>query len=322
MDTRELGRLWPVSALTLGGGGIAGEWGATSRAEAVATVREAVTLGITLIDVAPTYGDGEAELVVGEAFDGRIPAGVRISTKHHVGNASAAEVVPAMERSLAESMARMRIPFVDLFILHSPITPDERLGASWRTPLPLFREVVRPAVVRLVKQGQIGGWGITAADPPSVIETVLQEDPAPAVAQMIANALDAPGDMQWSDETPRPRELIALAVDRGVGVMGIRALQAGALTDRLDRPLERSDPARLDFERAHPFRQLAADLGESAASLAYRYALAMTGVDTVVVGVKNRDELREAVRACSLGPLSRDVIDRIDQRIDGRSPTV
>jgi hypothetical protein len=67
-------------------------------------------------------------------------------------------VIPAMERSLAESMARMRIPFVNLFILHSPITPDERPGASWRTPLPLFREVVRPALVRLVNQGRIGGW--------------------------------------------------------------------------------------------------------------------------------------------------------------------
>jgi aryl-alcohol dehydrogenase-like predicted oxidoreductase len=149
-----------------------------------------------------------------------------------------------------------------------------------------------------------------------VIETVLQEDPAPAVAQMIANALDAPGDMHWSNETPRPRELIALAVDRGVGVMGIRALQAGALTDRLDRRLQQSDPARLDFERTQPFRQLAAELGESAASLAYRYALAMTGVDTVVAGVKNRDELREAVRARSLEPLSRDVIYRIDQLVD------
>jgi aryl-alcohol dehydrogenase-like predicted oxidoreductase len=53
--------------LTLGGGGIAGEWGTTDRKEAVATVRAAHAAGINLFDVAPTYGDGEAELVVGEA---------------------------------------------------------------------------------------------------------------------------------------------------------------------------------------------------------------------------------------------------------------
>lgn len=42
MQTRMLGKLWPVSALTLGGGGLGQLWGVTSREEAVATVREAV----------------------------------------------------------------------------------------------------------------------------------------------------------------------------------------------------------------------------------------------------------------------------------------
>ena len=45
----------------------------TSRDEAVATVREAVEAGITFLDVAPSYGSGEAELVIGAAFNGRLP---------------------------------------------------------------------------------------------------------------------------------------------------------------------------------------------------------------------------------------------------------
>jgi len=60
--------VWPVISLTIGGGGIGQVWGATDRDESVATVREAVESGITLIDVAPSYGSGEAELVVGQAF--------------------------------------------------------------------------------------------------------------------------------------------------------------------------------------------------------------------------------------------------------------
>jgi hypothetical protein len=39
MEIRTLGSLWPVSALTLGGGGLGQVWGATTREEAVATVR-------------------------------------------------------------------------------------------------------------------------------------------------------------------------------------------------------------------------------------------------------------------------------------------
>src|SRR3954469_16219813 len=81
MQTRTLGPLGPVRALSLGGGGIGGTWGPRTRAEAVATVRSAVDAGVTLIDVAPAYGQGEAELVVGEAFESHTPPGVRIATK-------------------------------------------------------------------------------------------------------------------------------------------------------------------------------------------------------------------------------------------------
>ena len=61
MQTRQLGSLWPVSALTLGGGGLGQLWGETSREEAVATARAAVEGGITLLDMAPGYGRGEQD---------------------------------------------------------------------------------------------------------------------------------------------------------------------------------------------------------------------------------------------------------------------
>ena len=35
-----------------------------------------------------------------------------------------------------------------------------------------------------------------------------------------------------------------------------------------------------------------------------RYALGIPGVDTVVLGVKNREELRECLAAATAGPLS------------------
>ena len=92
MQTRQLGSLWPVSALTLGGGGIGQVWGATSRDEAVQTVRLAVDSGVTLLDMAPGYGRGEAESVVGEAFQGRLPDGVRVTTKCQLGSPPASEV--------------------------------------------------------------------------------------------------------------------------------------------------------------------------------------------------------------------------------------
>jgi aryl-alcohol dehydrogenase-like predicted oxidoreductase len=315
MEARMLGSLWPVSPLTIGGGGLGQVWGATSRDEAVATLREAVEAGITLIDVAPSYGNGEAESVVGEAFGGRLPAGVRISTKSHVGQ-QPEDVERRLAAALDESLGRMKLSYVDVFILHSQILPQPDTDRQpWTTDLASFQERTRPALEKLVEQSRIGAWGITATQFPEVLERVFSADPAPAVAQMVANVMDAPGDMTWIEGPARPRQLVARAKESGIGVMGIRAVQAGALTDGLDRELEPDHPARVDFDRAAPFRALAVELGETAASLAHRYALSMSGVDTVVLGVKNRAELAECVRATESGPLPSDVIALIDERM-------
>ena len=311
MSTRTLGGLWPVSSLTLGGGGLGQLWGSTTREEAVATLREAVAAGINLIDVAPRYGDGEAERVVGEAFGGRLPDGVRISTKHRVSAPPTTEVFDRLQHALEESLDRLRLSYVDLFFLHGFIVGDGE-GGERRTPRGLFEEAVRPAFERLVEQGRIGAWGITAIGLPSQLLQVLADDPPPAAIQAIANPLDSPGEMQWFDEPARPREIIAAAHARGIGVMGIRAVGAGALTDRLDRDLPPDSPLLADFRRAERFRAIARELGESAAALAHRYALSIPGVDTVVVGVKNREELRDCLAAASNGPLPADVLAAVD----------
>ena len=81
MQKRTFGRLGESSAFTLSGGGTGQVWGSTTREEGAATVHEAVEAGITFFDVAPSSGNGEAELVIGEAFGGRLPEGVQISTK-------------------------------------------------------------------------------------------------------------------------------------------------------------------------------------------------------------------------------------------------
>ena len=89
-------------------------------------------------------------------------------------------------------------------------------------------------------------------------------------------------------------------------------VQAGALTAAIDRPLPTDHPEVRDYERAAGFRRLAAELGEDPAILAHRYALSLD-IDTLVLGVKNRQELAGCVAAAEAGPLSQELIDRIDR---------
>ncbi len=319
MEQRRLGNLWPVSALTLGGGGLGQVWGETSRQEAVATVKAAMDHGITLLDLAPMYGRGEAEAVIGEAFDGKLPEGVRLTTKCLAGTLSPEDMLAKLERSLMRSLTALKREQVDLFFLHSQIIPDEYKMAQyadtqekWTVTWLCYLDALLPAMEALQSKGLIGAWGITGTGLPKVIMDALRHDTKPAVVQAITNLMDSPGGIRRYEEPPEPRNIIRTAKNNEVGVMGIRAVQAGALTANMDRLLPTDDPDMMDYIRAVPFRDLCAECGEDPALIAHRYALDMEGVDTIVLGVKNRDELKACVDAAEQGPLDADLKTQID----------
>ena len=316
MQTRTLGRLWPVSALTLGGGGVGQLWGPTTRDECIATVRCAVDSGITLLDMAPAYGNGEAESVIGAAFEGRLPSGIRVTTKHRLGTPAAAEIEGNIRRSLDESLARMRLERVDLFFLHSNIIPDGYDASAYQdrpaTRWAAYVEGFVPVCERLVAEGRIGAWGITGIGIPECILDALGQSARPAAVQCITNPPDSAGELKYFAGPSRAREIIAKAKSRGAGVLGIRPVQGGALTDALDRNLPSTHGVVTDFERSAAFRVLARELGLSAAALAHRYALSMEGVDTVVLGCKNRAEVLECVAAANAGPLEPAAMAAVD----------
>ena len=87
------------------------------------------------------------------------------------------------------------------------------------------------------------------------------------------------------------------------------------MTSAFDRPLPADHPDTADYDRATPFREIAAGLGDSPAYLAHRYALSVPGVSTVVLGVKDRRELRECIAAEAAGPLDPAFIRRIDEAV-------
>jgi aryl-alcohol dehydrogenase-like predicted oxidoreductase len=118
MKQSNLGKLEGISRLTLGGGGIGQVWGETTRNEAIATVHDAYTGGINLFDMAPMYGRGEAETVMGLAFEDGYPADLRVTTKCLVGGVEPSDIEPKLIRSLDKSCARLKRDFIDLFILH------------------------------------------------------------------------------------------------------------------------------------------------------------------------------------------------------------
>lgn len=303
-----LGSFGPVSRLTLGGGGIGQGWGETSRDEASETIKLAVDNGIDLLDTAPLYRNCEA--IIGEVFAGHLPKGVRITTKCSLGSPPPGEVAERLKRSLDASLKTMRLDRVDIFFLHTNICPDDYVYAirpdqqdSFATRWSIYAEQFIPAIEALKASGKIGAWGITGSGLPRTIIKVLKHAPKPAVVQAVTNLLDSAGGLRRYADPAEPRAIIAVAKEQKVGVLGIRAVQAGALTSAIDRNTSPNHPETRDFDRAAPYRDLCRGWNLDPALVAHRYALGIDGVDTLILGVKNRAELRQCLEAEALGPL-------------------
>jgi aryl-alcohol dehydrogenase-like predicted oxidoreductase len=304
MELRPFGRLGRVSALTLGGGGIGGVWGSTDRAEAVATVHAALDAGITMLDLAPSYGtDFESEVAVADALRGR-PSDVMITSKVQLPDDDGRDYAARIRGSLHLSLARLERDHLDVLVLHTQFRRQGTVLSGTVDPAG-YRDEIVPVFESLRDEGLIRAWGITAVGDPAPLLDAFATAPRPDTAQIVVNALDQSGDLWIHGDSVRPGNaaLVRGAADAGVAVTAIRVVAAGSLTGALDRAVPAGHPAAVDFARAAPFRALAGSLGETPASLAHRYALSVPGVATVILGVKNRTELSECLAAEARGPL-------------------
>lgn len=105
-------------------------------------IRQAIDLGMTHIDTAEIYGNGEVEEIIGEAITG-YRHGVFLASKIHPEHATYAGTLLACEKSLR----RLRTDRLDLYILH------------WRGNQPL-EESIR-AFTTLEQEGKIRAWGVS-----------------------------------------------------------------------------------------------------------------------------------------------------------------
>jgi aryl-alcohol dehydrogenase-like predicted oxidoreductase len=307
MEKREFKPFGEVSSLTLGGGGLAQVWGETTREEAVETVKFALNSGITHFDVAPMYGKGEAERVLGESLEGRSTDGLFFTTKCRLGRLPDENVYDHLNNSLTRSLETMNIQKVDLFLLHSQLVEDDFTLFSNNefkdrnsTTLSSYFNAAIPAFEQLKKEGKIGSWGIGGIGQNKALISAMNHETPPEAMQCVINPLNSAGAIGYVDQAYDPRLIFKNACDNQIPVLAIRAVQAGALTSEMDRKPHDSGFDGLDFDdyiKARPFREIADEWNVSPAKLAHKYALSVPGLSSVILGVKNRKELAECVEA-------------------------
>ena len=137
-----------------------GTWNAPesgARAEqARRAIRRGIELGMTHIDTAEMYGAGRVEELLGEAIAGLPRETLFVTTKVLPGNAEFRGTLRAADRSLK----RLRLEYVDLFMLHWP--GDHPIEETMR------------ALERLVEDGKTRFVGVSNFDVDEMLEAAVR----------------------------------------------------------------------------------------------------------------------------------------------------
>ncbi len=185
-----------------------------------------------------------------------------------------------------------------------------------------MRDAIVPALARLVEQGKIGFFGITAlGETPAVLQTI--DAGAIHTAQVCYNLLNP------SAGHPLPPHFPAQDVERllghcgrhQVGVIVIRVLAAGALSGTESRhpvaapsvePIASGPDYAADARRARMLSPLV-DEGhvKDLVEASLRFAISADTVSTVLLGYSSQGQLEYAAACVELGPLPADALARL-----------
>jgi aryl-alcohol dehydrogenase-like predicted oxidoreductase len=256
-------RLFPalnrdVSVIGLGTWQLGADWGDVSDADAADTLTAATSAGVTFIDTADVYGDGESERRIAHWRVGHPDVDVVVATKTG-RRASPHDAEHYTESAIREwvdrSRTNLQVDTLDLVQLHCP---PEEIYANDR----VF-DVMRT----LVAEGQSRAWGVS-------VETVAQglaaiEQEGCASLQVIVNAL----------RLKPTEELLPTAHDRGVAIIARVPLASGLLTGKITA----ATTFAADDHRNYNRNGEAFDVGETFSGVPFDVGLAAAAEITAAV---------------------------------------
>jgi L-galactose dehydrogenase/L-glyceraldehyde 3-phosphate reductase len=307
MRKHRLGRTGlEVSEIVFGGGWVGGILIDKDDDTRRAAVKRALEAGINWIDTAPAYGNGKSEEALGWLLPEQDVA-PHLSTKVALDLARLDDCLGQVERSLADSLSRLRRKRVDLLFLHTQIgteTADGKVGIGDV----LAKGGVADALDAVRERGLVDAIGITAlGDTPAVCEALASGrfDAAQVYYNLLNPSAGRVMPAAWSGQNLGG--IIDACKDNDVGVMNIRTLAAGVIAT--DTRTGREVPLTPDFElaeeerKAHAaFDALGLEYG-TRPQTAIRFSLSHPGIDCVAVGLAEFRHLEEAITAAEMGPL-------------------
>ena len=340
MKYRPLGKTGvQISELVFGAGAVGGILINPDDETKLAAVSKALAGGVNWIDTAASYGNGKSEESLGWLLKEPLPTGPSgerqpfLSTKFRV-EPGAGDISGQIERSMHESLSRLKRGSVDLFQLHNPVVVKrgEHSAFTSARAVSLDDVLAQSGVIeglrRLQGQNLTRYIGFTGVGETAALHQLVESREFDT-AQVYYNLLNpsAGRPMMRGSCAHDYSNLIGKCAQHGVGVLNIRVLAAGVIAGESRTGREGSvspgSDAESDAQRAALARVAVGHGQGTMAQAAVRYALPNPDVAGVLVGFSTLGHIDEAIGAVEMGPLGTDVLSRLGKLHDtdfGRIP--
>ncbi len=305
-----------VSELVFGGGWVGGVLIHQDDETKLATLRRAMDAGINWIDTAPSYGKTQSEQALGWLLE-EIDTEPHLSTKVLLDTAHLDDIAGQVERSVHESLQRLRRESVDVLLLHNQIEPNTA-GSAVTVDHVLRARGAADALERMREQGLTRYVGLTALGDAASCKQVVDSGRFDA-AQVYYNLLNPsaaratmPG--RWTGQDFGG--LIAACKAQGTAVMAIRVFAAGVLATDVRHGREvivtQATDVPTEERRAHAAFAALGNGHGTRAQAALRFVLTNPDVSCAIIGMAEPAHLEEALAGAALGPLPQQALGALE----------
>ncbi len=312
-----------VSTITFGAWAAGGwMWGKTDRNDAIEAIRASYDLGVTSIDTAPIYGQGESEEIVGDAIKGISRDKIQILTKFGMRwdlnkgdfgfkskNNEGIEIdiykyagKESIIKECEDSLRRLGTDYIDLYQIHWPEST---------TPIAETME----AVATLIKQGKVSYAGVCNYNSDQMAE-------AEKTISLVSNQIPFSMVNRAMEEKTVP-----YCIAHNKSVLAYSPLERGLLTGKItagykfqegDHRATNKYFSEESIAKTNAFleklKPLAAEKKATLSQLVIRWTVERPGITIALVGARNTKQAIENAKAIDV-QLNSEEIKFIDSNL-------
>lgn len=291
-----------LSSVGFGCWAIGGTWNNTEDQKSIETIKKAVELGINFFDVAPIYGMGHSEKILGEALKDYDRSSLFIATKCGLIWDENKVVTKSISREslykeLNASLERLQTSYIDLYQIHWPFE-----GMELEEGMATLMEMKEKGLIRY-----IGLSNFSLKDTKKCME--LAEI---STLQGLYNMLEPNSEIYHHKqlEYRTANELLPLCKEEGMAFLPYSPLMQGLLTgefkleNNFDSSDDRSKNPKLNGERflnyfncVEELKEIAQEIEKPLSQVAINWLIAQKEVGPVICGAQTPQQIEENVRS-------------------------